>query len=84
MKWFKRFGWFHIPVTIPGAIIYLLAVFFCLTVFRAVDRNSHSVTDTLYGIFPFYVCTFLLIDWIATRSTGRKDAGRNSSQAHQR
>ena len=35
--------------------------------FTAVDRHSHSATDTLYGIFPYFACTFLLVDWIARR-----------------
>ena len=50
--------------------LHCLAAFaFCLTVFRAVDRHSHSVSDTLYGVFPFFVCTFLLLDWIGGRTT---------------
>jgi hypothetical protein len=67
-NWFKRCGWFNVPSSVPGAIICLLAVLFCLTVFRAVDRHSHSASDTLYGVFPFFVCAFLLVDWIAGRT----------------
>jgi hypothetical protein len=67
--WFKRFGWFYLPVSAPGGIVWFLAGLFCLTVFRAIDRHSHSVSDTLYGIFPFFVCTFLLLDWIGGRTT---------------
>jgi hypothetical protein len=70
-KWFKRFGWFHIPISIAGAVVFLFAGLFCLTVFRAVDRHSHSVSDTLYGVFPFFVCTFLLVDWIGCRTSGK-------------
>ena len=66
-KWFKRFGWFNVPVSVPGAVVCLLAILFCLTVFRAVDRHSHSASDTLYGVFPFFACTFLLLDWIGDR-----------------
>jgi hypothetical protein len=69
--WFKRLGWFYAPVSVPGSVICLLAVVFCLTVFRAVDRHSHSAGDTLYGVFPFFVCTFLLLDWIGGRTSGR-------------
>lgn len=68
-SWFKRVGWFYWPVSVPGAVICLLAAGFCLTVFRAVDRHSHSASDTLYGIFPFFACAFLLVDWIAGRTT---------------
>jgi hypothetical protein len=67
--WFKRFGWFHLPASIPGAILCLLAALSCFTVFMAVDRHSHSVSDTLYGVFPFFVCTFLLLDWIGDRTS---------------
>lgn len=68
-KWFRRFGWFYVPVSVPGAIVCVLATLFCLTVFLAVDRHSHSASDTLYGIFPFFVCAFLLVDWVAGRTS---------------
>jgi hypothetical protein len=69
-KWFSRLGWFYIPSSFPGTIIALLAVLFCATVFVAVDRHAHSVSDTLYGIFPFFACAFLLVDWMGTRTCG--------------
>lgn len=68
-KWFRRLGWFYAPVSIPGAVLCLLAVVFCITVFTAVDRHSHSASDTLYGVFPFFTGTFLLLDWIGSRTT---------------
>lgn len=71
-NWFKCVGWFHVPVSVPGAMVLLLGILFCLTVFRAVDRHSHSVSDTLYGVFPFFVCTFLLVDWIGSRTCDSK------------
>ncbi|HUK83690.1 MAG TPA: hypothetical protein VLZ12_13795 [Verrucomicrobiae bacterium] len=70
-KWFKRFGWFYVPASVPGTIVSLLAALFCFTVFRAVDSHSHSASDTLYGVFPFFVCTFLLLDWIASRTSDK-------------
>ena len=68
--WFKRIGWLHLPISIPGAVVSLVAAGFCINVFLAIDRHSHSASDTLYGVFPFFACTFLLVDWIA-RSTSR-------------
>ena len=70
LHWFKRLGWVYVPVSFPGAVIWLLAALFCLTVFQAVDRHSHSASDTLYGIFPFFVCAFFLVDWIGNRACG--------------
>ena len=69
--WFKRFGWFYLPVSVPGAIIALAALGFCAQVFLAVDRHSHSVSDTLYGIFPFFASTFLLFDWLAGKTSDK-------------
>ena len=68
--WFKRVGWFYLPVSAPGALVCCAAVGFCVNVFLAIDRHSHSASDTLYGVFPFFACAFLLVDWIA-RSTSR-------------
>ena len=68
-NWFKRYGWFHLPVSWQAAVMLLMALAFCAQVFWAIDRRSHSVTDTLYGVFPFFTCAFLLLDWIAARTS---------------
>ena len=70
--WFKRWGWFYIPVSLPGIIIAPAALAFCLQVFTAIDRKSHSASDTLYGIFPYFACAFLLYEWIAGRTSGSR------------
>ncbi len=71
MPWFRRSGWFHVPVSAAGALITLGALAFCVQVFLAVDRRSHSVTDTLYGVYPFIIPTLLLLDWVASRTSAR-------------
>ena len=68
-KWIARIGWFYVPVSAVGIVMWIFAALFWLTVFIAVDRHSHSVSDTLYGVFPFFTCTFLLLDWIGSRSS---------------
>ncbi|MGD0411990.1 MAG: hypothetical protein ABSC18_09815 [Verrucomicrobiota bacterium] len=67
-QWFKPFGMLYLPVSVPGAIVTGLAALFCAQVFLAVDHRSHSVSDTLYGIYPFFVCTFLIWDWVARKT----------------
>jgi hypothetical protein len=37
----------------------------------AIDRHSHSVSDTLYGIFPFWAPALLVLAWVADRTGGR-------------
>jgi hypothetical protein len=71
-NWFKRLGWFHVPTSIRGAIVTLLALAFCIQVFLAVDRRAHSVSDTFYGAFPCFACAFLLLNWVAS-NTSQKD-----------
>jgi len=68
-RWFKPWGWIHRPVTWEGLLIVALAVLFCVQVFVAVDRHSHSVSDTLYGIFPFVVPSLIVLEWIAAKTS---------------
>ena len=63
--WFKKSGWFYIPSSIIGVVLILLTLAFCVTVFIAVDRNSHSISDTLYGVFPYFVSALTILFWIA-------------------
>jgi len=50
-------------------LITLAAAAFCVNVFIAVDRHSHSVSDTMYGIFPFWVPTLMLLNWVASKTS---------------
>jgi len=69
MKWFKQWGWFYVPASVPGLAICGATFVFCGTVFFAIDRDSHSASDTLYRVFPFFTCAFLLWDWIGARTS---------------
>jgi len=71
--WFKQIGWFYYPITWQGIIIAILALTLCINVFVIIDIRSHSISDTLYGIFPYFVAIFLLFNWIASKSTGDND-----------
>lgn len=71
MNWFRPAGPLFRPASVAGWLISLAAIAFCVQVFVAIDRHSHSVSDTLYGIFPFWVPTLLLLAWIADRTGGR-------------
>ena len=67
--WFKRRGWFYVPASPSGFGLTLLTLAFWLLVFIAVDRRSHSAGDTLFGVFPFVTGSFLLLDWLAQRTS---------------
>lgn len=67
--WFTRFGWFYRPVSWQGVVVVLLAAAFCINVFLAVDRHSHSASDTLYGVYSYFVCTLCLVNWVASNTS---------------
>jgi hypothetical protein len=75
MSWFKPWGWVHRPSSVAGTLITLGAAAFCVNVFIAIDRHSHSVSDTLYGIFPFVVPTLMLLEWIASKTSIGRASG---------
>ena len=72
--WFKRCGWIYRPVSWQGGLVVLLALALCVQVFLAVDRPSHSVSDTLYGVFPYFSCCFLLVNWVASNTSSNQSA----------
>jgi len=67
--WFKSWGWIYRPTSVEGFVATALAAAFCVNVFVAIDRHSHSVSDTLYGIFPFFVPTLMLLNWVASKTS---------------
>lgn len=68
--WFKKWGWIYRPTSVEGVLLLVLAAVFCVQVFVAVDRHSHSASDTLYGIFPFVVPCLILVYWVASKTSG--------------
>lgn len=69
-SWFAPWGWIYRPVSWQGAALLILAGTFCIQVFRAVDRQSHSVSDTLYAVFPYIVPTLVVLNWLASKASG--------------
>ena len=67
--WFKRTGWFYIPVHPLGFLVTILAIAFMVPVVMAADRSAHSVTDELYEIFVFATCTAFWWKWVAEKTS---------------
>ena len=65
--WFRSRGVLALPVSWEGWAITAVLALFCVQVFLAVDRQSHSVSDTLYGVFPYFGVTFLFHQWLGGR-----------------
>ena len=67
--WFRELGLFYVPVSAMGWTASALAAAFCINIFAFVDSHSHSVTDTLYGIFPYVVPTLIALYVCAMRTS---------------
>ena len=70
--WFKpaRFWkWFaaYYPVTWQGWVVSVLAVVLLIKIFIFVDSRSHSVSDTLLGIAPWFIAIGLAFDMMCFR-----------------
>jgi hypothetical protein len=74
MQWFRPTGLLFIPVSAAGWLATAVAAAFCAQVFWFVDKHPHSVSNTLYGIFPFSVPTLLALAWLADRTGGQSSA----------
>ena len=68
-KWFKRTGWFYIPVSIMGFVVTFLAIAFIVPIIMASNRTSHSISDELYQIFVYVTCTAFWWKWVAEKTS---------------
>jgi len=68
-SWFQPWGWVYRPVSIAGWLALALGAGFCVQVFLAVDRHAHSVSDTFFGVFPYFASCFLLLNWLASKTS---------------
>lgn len=67
--WFKELGWIYTPISWQGWLITLVIVLFCLHIFIVIDGQSHSISDTLYGIFPYIVPSLLVLYLVASKTS---------------
>ncbi len=61
--WFKakRYGWGWTPVTWQGWLVIAVYVIFLVGMFRSVDAQSHSNSDTLFAFaVRLLIVTFFL------------------------
>lgn len=67
--WFKRLGWIYLPVHVIGVFISVGALALNGMFFVAIDRNSHSVSDTLINFFVYFTCVAFWWKWVAEKTS---------------
>ena len=67
--WFKPLGWIYRPIKWQGYVLLIVCISFCVQIFLAIDRHSHSASDTLFGIFPYVICSLGILNWIASKTS---------------
>jgi hypothetical protein len=70
MSAFAPLGPSYRPSGAAGWFFTVIALAFVANCFWAIDRHSHSVSDTFYGLYPFAGVTFLLLDRLARALSG--------------
>ena len=72
-NWFRKIGPLYVPLGPFGWVLSLLTLFIAFRTFVMVDRQSHSVSDTLIGAAPIIAVLALLLWLVAARSSGTPD-----------
>lgn len=68
-RWFHTWGWVYRPVSWEGTLLVVVLLAFWVNVSLGIDRHSHSASDTMYGVFPYIVTSFLLLLWVAGKTS---------------
>ena len=73
---FKEMGLFYRPASLTGWAATGLALAFCAHIIFFFASHAHSVTDMLYGMFPFVAPTLLGLYVLAMRTAQSSERGR--------
>lgn len=68
-RWFKRTGLLFIPLNWKGFAVTGFIFLFCVNIFLVVDANSQSISDTLYGIFPYISIAVIILYLLAVKTS---------------
>jgi hypothetical protein len=67
--YFKKWGWVFLPVHAVGFAATLFAIALSIWFFVALDRKSHSASDTLINWFVYVTCVSFWWKWLAEKTS---------------
>jgi len=84
MTWFKKKGWIYIPVHAAGWLITILHIAVVVVFFKAIDRHSHSASDTLTNFLPYFISVAVIYFFIAVNTSNQKNKNneRNNNKTN--
>lgn len=71
-NWFVEYKWIYYPTSWQGVFVTILVALFNIQVFFIFDSKSHSITDTLCGIFPYLIGSLVILYWVASKASRKK------------
>lgn len=67
--WFIKVRGSYLPCNLPGALTYIPMVAFLVAATMYVASNTETITGIIFGIFPYFVCTAVVMHWIAANKS---------------
>jgi len=56
--WFKKRKFLYKPAHWVSWLLSTTLVLYCVWIFITIDVRSHSASDTLYGVAPYFLAAF--------------------------
>ena len=69
--WFKKAGWFYLPVHAMGIVVTLVMIIFLVAGCVALIRHDDAMTNNTFKIFIAASCAGFWWKWIADKTSGK-------------
>lgn len=69
MKLFRKDKFIHVPISVVGYVIWLLAVIFLAIMSMGIVNDSQSVGETIFGISLFLIPAIILVELFASKTS---------------
>lgn len=67
--WFVKVRWSYLPCSWQGWLLYIPMILFLAVVIAAINSQANTASEALYFIFPYFVCTGVVMHWIASNKS---------------
>jgi len=68
-KWFTKVRGSYIPCSWQGWMLYIPFITYLIAVLVYATNNSHTAINALLIMFPQFVCSAIVMTWIASQKS---------------